>query len=100
MIGIGYGGFPRRISAAVMTHTMAAPAAYRNRRDRFPLIYFSLIFSFWTKVRKLKLSSPAFISIVFIIIYVTSHNKEIASVFRLPDHGVINSADPLCLNAS
>jgi hypothetical protein len=33
------------------------------------------------KVKKLNLSSPAFISIVFIIIYVTSHNKEITSFF-------------------
>ncbi|MEI9912433.1 MAG: hypothetical protein WDO71_23955 [Bacteroidota bacterium] len=45
------------------------------------LIYFSLIISFWMKVKSLKLSSPAFISIIFIILYVTSHNKEITSFF-------------------
>jgi hypothetical protein len=33
------------------------------------------------KIRSLKLSSPAFNSIVFIILYVTSHNKEITSFF-------------------
>jgi hypothetical protein len=45
------------------------------------ILYFSLVLSFWSKVRKLKLSSPAFNSIIFIILYVTSHNKEITSFF-------------------
>src|SRR5207253_1538102 len=45
------------------------------------IIYFTLVMSFWSKIRKYKLSSPAFKAIVFIIIYVTSHNKEITSFF-------------------
>lgn len=45
------------------------------------IIYSSLVLSFWSNVRKLKLSSPAFNSIIFIILYVTSHNKEITSFF-------------------
>jgi hypothetical protein len=81
MIGIGYGGFlARDIGSGYDAHNGLLLLLIETGVIGF-LIYFSLIFSFWTKVRKLKLSSPAFISIVFIIIYVTSHNKEITSFF-------------------
>jgi O-antigen ligase len=81
MIGIGYGGFlARDIGSGYDAHNGLLLLLIETGVIGF-VIYFSMIFSFWSKVRKLKLSSPAFVSIVFIIIYVTSHNKEITSFF-------------------
>ena len=80
-LGIGYGGFlARNIGHGFDAHNgillLLIETGFIGS-----IIYFSLIFSFWSKVRSLKLSSPAFNSIVFIILYVTSHNKEITSFF-------------------
>jgi O-Antigen ligase len=81
MMGIGYGGFlARDIGNGYDAHNGILLLLIETGVLGF-VIYFSLILSFWGKIRKLKLSSPAFISIVFIILYVTSHNKEITSFF-------------------
>jgi hypothetical protein len=81
MMGIGYGGFlARDIGNGYDAHNGILLLLIETGVFGF-IIYFSLILSFWGKIRKLKLSSPAFISIVFIILYVTSHNKEITSFF-------------------
>ena len=80
-IGIGYGGFlARDIGHGFDAHNGILLLLIETGIVGF-LIYFTLIISFWTKVKSLKLSSPAFISIIFIILYVTSHNKEITSFF-------------------
>jgi hypothetical protein len=81
VIGIGYGGFlARDVGSGYDAHNGLLLLLIETGVLGF-VIYFSMIFSFWMKVRKLKLSSPAFVSIVFILIYVTSHNKEITSFF-------------------
>jgi hypothetical protein len=80
-IGIGYGGFLKRdIGHGFDAHNGILLLLIETGVLGF-IIYFSLIISFWMKVKSLKLSSPAFVSIVFIILYVTSHNKEITSFF-------------------
>jgi O-Antigen ligase len=79
--GIGYGGFlARDIGHGYDAHNGILLLLIETGFVGF-IIYFTLIISFWMKVRSLKLSSPAFVSIVFIILYVTSHNKEITSFF-------------------
>ena len=79
--GIGYGGFlARDIGHGFDAHNGILLLFIETGFVGF-LIYFSLVISFWMKIRSLKLSSPAFNSIVFIILYVTSHNKEITSFF-------------------
>ena len=80
-LGIGYGGFlARDIGHGYDAHNGILLLLIETGFIGF-IIYFSLVVSFWSKVRSLKLSSPAFNSIVFIILYVTSHNKEITSFF-------------------
>jgi hypothetical protein len=80
-IGIGYGGFlARDIGHGYDAHNGILLLLIETGFIGF-IIYFSLIISFWIKVRSLGLSSPAFVSIIFIILYVTSHNKEITSFF-------------------
>ncbi len=80
-LGIGYGGFlARDIGHGYDAHNGILLILIETGFIGFA-IYFSLVISFWAKVRSLKLSSPAFVSIVFIILYVTSHNKEITSFF-------------------
>ncbi len=80
-LGIGYGGFlARDIGHGFDAHNGILLILIETGFIGF-IIYFSLVMSFWSKVRSLKLSSPAFNSIVFIILYVTSHNKEITSFF-------------------
>ena len=81
VMGIGYGGFlDRDIGHGFDAHNGILLLLIETGIIGF-VIYFSMIVSFWSKVRRLKLSSPAFNSIVFIILYVTSHNKEITSFF-------------------
>ena len=80
-LGIGYGGFlARDVGHGYDAHNgillLMIELGFVGS-----IIYFSLVLSFWSKVRKWKLSSPAFNSIIFIILYVTSHNKEITSFF-------------------
>lgn len=80
-VGIGYGGFlARDIGSGFDAHNGLLLLIIETGFIGF-ILYFSLIFSFWMKVRRVKVSSPAFSSIVFIILYVTSHNKEITSFF-------------------
>lgn len=80
-LGIGYGGFlARDVGHGYDAHNgvllLMIELGFIGS-----LIYTTLVLSFWSKVKKLKLSSPAFNSIIFIILYVTSHNKEITSFF-------------------
>jgi len=80
-LGIGYNGFlARDIGHGFDAHNGILLLLIETGFIGF-IIYFGLVLSFWSKVRSLKLSSPAFNSIVFIILYVTSHNKEITSFF-------------------
>jgi hypothetical protein len=80
-MGIGYGGFMARdIGSGFDAHNGLLLLVIETGFVGF-ILYFSLIFSFWMKVKKLKISSPAFSAIIFIILYVTSHNKEITSFF-------------------
>ncbi|MFI5131263.1 MAG: O-antigen ligase family protein [Chitinophagales bacterium] len=80
-MGIGYGGFlDRNIGNGFDAHNGILLLLIETGFIGF-IIYFTMIVSFWSKVRSLKLSSPAFNAIVFIILYVTSHNKEITSFF-------------------
>lgn len=79
--GIGYGGFlARDIGHGYDAHNGILLLLIETGFVGF-IIYFSLVISFWMKVKSLKLSSPAFSAILFIILYVTSHNKEITSFF-------------------
>jgi hypothetical protein len=80
-LGIGYGGFlARDIGHGFDAHNGILLLLIETGFIGF-IIYTTLVLSFWSKVRSFKLSSPAFNSIVFIILYVTSHNKEITSFF-------------------
>ncbi|MBC7949124.1 MAG: O-antigen ligase family protein [Chitinophagaceae bacterium] len=81
MLGIGYGGFlARDVGSGYDAHNGLLLLVTETGVIGF-IIYFSLIFSFWSKTRSLKLASPAFISIIFILLYITSHNKENTSFF-------------------
>jgi hypothetical protein len=81
MMGIGYGGFlARDIGSGFDAHNGILLLLIETGIIGF-ILYFSLILSFWSKVRSLKLTSPAFVAIIYIILYVTSHNKEITSFF-------------------
>jgi O-antigen ligase len=80
-LGIGYGGFlARDIGHGFDAHNGILLILIETGFIG-TVIYTTLVLSFWGKVRSLKLSSPAFNSIIFIILYVTSHNKEITSFF-------------------
>jgi len=81
MMGIGYGGFlARDIGSGYDAHNGILLLMIETGVIGF-LLYFSLVISFWAKVSKHNISSPAFVSIIFIILYITSHNKEITSFF-------------------
>ncbi|MDP4263349.1 MAG: O-antigen ligase family protein [Bacteroidota bacterium] len=45
------------------------------------LLYFAMLVSFITRYIRLKLFSPLLVSLVFIILFVTSHNRELISPF-------------------
>jgi O-antigen ligase len=80
-IGIGYGGFlARDIGHGYDAHNGVLLILIETGAIG-TLIYVTMILSFWAKVSKFKLSSPALVSIVFIILFVTSHNKEITTFF-------------------
>ncbi|HKC35783.1 MAG TPA: O-antigen ligase family protein, partial [Chitinophagaceae bacterium] len=67
-LGIGYGGFlARDVGHGYDAHNGILLIFIELGFVGF-LIYFSLVVSFWSKVRKWKISSPAFNSIVFIIL--------------------------------
>jgi hypothetical protein len=80
-IGIGYGGFlARDIGHGYDAHNGVLLILIETGIIG-TLLYTTLILSLWAKIRTYKLSSPAMVSIVFIILFVTSHNKEITSFF-------------------
>jgi hypothetical protein len=81
MMGIGYGGFlARDIGNGYDAHNGVLLLLIETGVIG-SLIYTTLVLSFWSKVRSLNVESPAFVAIVFIILYITSHNKEITSFF-------------------
>src|SRR5690349_24840130 len=73
VMGIGYGGFiARDIGSGYDAHNGLLLLLIETGAIGF-VLYFSMVISFWMKGRKLALASPAFVSIVFIILYITSH---------------------------
>jgi O-antigen ligase len=76
ILGIGYYGFLiRDIGQGLDAHNGLLLLLIETGVIGF-IFYYSLIFTLWMRVRSLRLSSAAFSCIVYIILYVTSHNKE------------------------